>query len=64
MAFGTLDIVTTFDEKTADVVIAITAYYAIGEREVKLHAVTAAGLIIVKTNPRPGGIKLGAHSLV
>jgi hypothetical protein len=31
---------------------------------VKLHAVTAAGLIIVKTNPRPGGIKLGAHSLV
>lgn len=61
MAFGSLGIVTTFDEKTADVVIAITAHYPVGEREVKLHPVAVAGLVIVKTNPRPGGVKLGAH---
>jgi hypothetical protein len=29
---------------------------------VKLHPVTVARLVIVKTNPRPGGVKLVAHA--
>jgi hypothetical protein len=62
MGFGSLGIVATFDEKTAEVIIAITAHHAVGEREVKLHPVTIAGLIVVKANPGPGGIKLVAHA--
>jgi hypothetical protein len=61
MTFGTLGIVMAFDEEAANVVIAITAHNAIREGEVKLHPVAIARSVIVKTNPRPGGINLGAH---
>src|SRR6266481_803575 len=63
VAFG-LRLVTTFDEKTANVIIAITADNAVRKRQVKLHPVTFPRLVVVKTNPRPGRIKLVAHKAV
>jgi hypothetical protein len=62
MAFGSLGIVTTFDEETANIVVAIATHDPVSEREVKLHPMAFAGLVIVKTNPGPGGVKLGAHN--
>jgi hypothetical protein len=62
MAFKAVGIVTTFDEKTANVVIAITAHRTVRERKMKLHPMALTRAIVVETNPRPGGVKLGAHS--
>ena len=64
MRFGGLGIVFTLDEKTTDVIIAITVDNAIGKRQVKLHPVTIARLVVVKTNPKPGRVKLIAHKVV
>ena len=62
MGFRSLRIVAAFDEKAANVVIAITADNAIRKREVKLHPVTVARLAVIETNPRPGRVKLVAHA--
>jgi hypothetical protein len=64
MRFGRLGVVAAFDEKTANVVIAITANNPIRKGEMKLHPVTVARLVIVKTNPQPGRVKLGTHRAV
>lgn len=61
MAFGALGIVTTLNEETTNVIVAITTHNAIGERKVKLHPVTFTGAVIVKSNPGARGVKLGAH---
>ena len=61
MTFGIPGIVMAFDEEAANVVIAISAHNAIREGEVKLHPMAITWSVIVKTNPGPGGVKLGAH---
>lgn len=62
ITFCSVAIVAAFDEETANIVVAITAHHSIRKREVKLHPVTVAWLVIVETNPRPGGVTLVAHS--
>jgi hypothetical protein len=61
ITFGILRIIMAFDEEAANVIVAVTTDDALGECEVKLHPMAITRLVIIKTNPGPGGIMLGAH---
>jgi hypothetical protein len=61
MTFLGLGVVAAFDEKAANVIVAVAGHQAAGEGEAELHPMPIARSVVIETRPGSGGEQIVAH---